>query len=88
MNIAYLLATEEANYTHEHIDGYYMTLDEGMVAFRDMVKDCLDSVEKGCGTTDYISLEKIEAQLDENGEVEDVLDNFEIVAEHVINEEQ
>ena len=84
-NYAYQLSTEEANYTHGYIDGCYPTLEEGMIAYKKLLKECIDEGEET--TTDYIYLEKVEVELDENGEVVDVLDELEIVAEHTINPE-
>ena len=85
MATAYHLATEEAEYTHGYIDGTYLNLEEAMTRYKELVADCIDDGEDG--TTDYISLEECEVTLDEDGEIEDILDFGNIIAEHVINEQ-
>ena len=84
MTIAYHLATEEAGYTHGYVDGTYLNFDEAMTRYKELVAECISEGEDT--TTDYISLEKCEVTLDENGEIEDVIDFDDIVAEHTIRE--
>jgi len=84
MTIAYHLATEEAGYTHGYVDGTYLNFDEAMNRYRELLEECISEGEDT--TTDYISLEKCEVTLDENGEIEDVIDFHDIVAEYTIRE--
>ena len=56
-----------------------------MENFKKIVSDCL---EEGIDntSTDYISLEKVTVDLDEDGEIEEILDILEVVAEFTIHE--
>ncbi len=86
MTIAYYLSTEEANYTHGYVDGTYLNLEEAMTRYHEIVKESIDDGKDG--TTDYISLETCEVTLDEDGYIEEVLDWYDVIAEHTIREEQ
>ena len=86
MITAYHLSTEEANYTHGYVDGTYLNFDEALTRYRELLEECISEGEDT--TTDYISLEKCEVTLDEDGYIDDILDFGDIIAEYTIREEQ
>ena len=86
MITAYHLSTEEANYTHGYVDGTYLNLDEALTRYRQLLEQSIADGEDN--TTDYISLEKCEVTLDEDGYIDDILDFTDIIAEYTIREEQ
>ena len=81
--ISYLVSCEEYNYTHEHVDGIYLDLDEAIDSFYEIVRACKSEGDE-C-TTDYVSIEQVTSTI-QDGELIDIGCDNEVIKEYTFNE--
>ena len=84
MATAYQVSTEYMNYTHGEIIAQCATLEEATKWYSETIEACISDGESNY--TDYVCIEEIDVVLDEDGEVEDVGNYYEVLKEHVFNE--
>ena len=84
MATAYQVSTEYLNYSHGEVIVQTTNLEEATKWYHETVESCIGDGESNF--TDYVYLETIDAELDKDGEVEDVNDYSEVLLEHVFNE--
>jgi hypothetical protein len=85
MTIAYQVSSEYGEYTHGEIIAQCSTLEEANKWYLETVKDCIsDGVDN---FTDYVCIEEIDAEIDDNGEVIDSHEVFDVIVEHIFNEQ-
>ena len=75
---------EEAEYTHGMVYGQYKTLEECKAEDLELIETCKQEGDE-CNT-DYIAIEPIVCEVDEDGEIEEVIDINDPLEEYVINE--
>ena len=84
MTIAYQVSTEYGEYTHGEIIAQCSTLEEATKWYSETIEECIsDGVDN---FVDYVCIEEIEADIDENGEVIDSNEVLDLIREHIFNE--
>ena len=84
MAIAYLVSQEFGDYSHGEVIVSTTNLEEATKVYDEAIAECVQDGEENI--TDYICIEQVDATLDEDGVVDEVLEIGDVINEHVFNE--
>ena len=85
MTIAYQVSSEYGEYTHGEIIAQCSTLEEATKWYTETIEECF--IDGDTNTTDYVCIEEFDAEIDENGVVIDSYEVFDVIVEHIFNEQ-
>ena len=86
MTIAYQISYECGEYTHTDILEVSTNYDEIERLYHQFLGECMMDVQIGNNSVDYICIETFNCEIDEDGNIDPIDDDYEVTLEYVINE--